>query len=50
MSTQKQENRPGPAGRPAGEEADERRDRIKAAVFFFGTIALMFVIKLILGI
>lgn len=36
--------------RPATPEPDERKDRIKVAIFFFGTIALMFVVKLILGI
>lgn len=50
MSMKKPETGPAPAGRPTGSEPDERKDRVKAAIFFFGTIALMFVIKLILGI
>lgn len=35
--------------RPAEPSSDERQDRIKALIFFFGVIALMIVVKLLMG-
>lgn len=40
---------PVPADSPSGPTPEERRDRNKALIFFFGAIALMIVAKLIMG-